>query len=83
LARLSNNFSYEVIILGALDAKPVQFRIQAADPLENGQVPRLADGFANQVRLHTFKLRHESAKVKPILNPIFFARFGCVRRLGG
>jgi len=54
-----------MIFLIALDTKPVQFRVQAADPLENSQVARLADGLANQFSLHSRRLRHYCAKLKP------------------
>jgi len=47
-----------VIILGAFDAEPVEFRVQAADALKDGQVARLAERFANHFRLHGHNLLH-------------------------
>ena len=66
----SNNFSYEVIILGAFDAEPVEFRVKTADALEDADVARLAERFANQFRLHSYKLPHYPAKIKPNFAPL-------------
>jgi hypothetical protein len=41
-----------VIILGAFDAEAVEFRIEAADAFEDGQVAGATEGLANQFRAH-------------------------------
>jgi hypothetical protein len=47
-----------VIILGAFDTEPIEFRVQAADALKDSQVARFAECFANHFRLHTRNLLH-------------------------
>ena len=54
-----------MIFLITFNPKPVEFRVQAADALEDGQVAWSAEGFANHFRLHSHKLLHYPAKVKP------------------
>ena len=50
--RPSQNFSYEMIFLIALNAEPVEFRVKPANALKNGQVARFTKGFANHFGLH-------------------------------
>jgi hypothetical protein len=53
-----------VIILGAFNTEPVEFRVETADALEDADVARLAEGFADHFRLHGRNLLHYPAKVK-------------------
>ena len=53
-----------MIIFGAFDAEPVEFSVETADSLEDSQIARFAERFANHFRLHSAKLLHYPAKVK-------------------
>jgi hypothetical protein len=55
-----------MIFLIAFNPKPIEFRVQAADALEDADVARLAERFANHFRLHSHKLLHYRIEVKPI-----------------
>jgi hypothetical protein len=61
----SKIFSDEMIFLIAFDAKPVEFRVQTANALKDGQVAGIAERFANQFRLHAYRLPHYPTKIKP------------------
>jgi hypothetical protein len=63
-----------MIFLIALNTKPVEFRVKTADALEDAQVARLAERFANHFRLHRHKLLHYRAKVKPNFAPLIACR---------
>jgi hypothetical protein len=51
-----------VIILGAFDAEPVEFRVQSADALEDGfLLATPANRLANEFRFHAYKLYQKIA----------------------
>jgi hypothetical protein len=53
-----------VIILRAFEAEPVEFRVEPADTLKNGQVARAAEGFADVFSLHRVKVDQYHGHVK-------------------
>jgi hypothetical protein len=65
----------------ALNAKSVEFRVKPANALENGQVARFAQPFADHFRLHSHELLHYQAKVKSNLS--LFLYFECPSGISG